>query len=502
MILVLNAALILVLAMTIGVNAQAGFDPQNTVYATGAILESEEQLADIQRTRTFRAYLPASVDLSGRFPRVGNQGKQGSCTAWAVGYAARSYYNAAPKQGSRLRQSQIPSPAYIYNTIRGPDSTCQGGSKISKALQLLKKGTVSMAEYPYNHKRCRRPGSSIISQAVKFRIRDWLVVDTRRFDQVKAELAKGHPVIIGMRPNSKFLKLRGPRIWRSGKPRKKDPYHAITLVGYNERGQYFKFVNSWGKGWGDAGFGRMSYNTFRKRVYYGFSMRPKDGLVRPKPIPIPEPVIVGITIPKPSCGKITVKQQNGAIHVSGFVGTRDELRAVENALKDINATNEVELRPWPQCEALVTMQKPLSEIDKPVIELPKNKYSDGETLSFNIKMAAFQGYLHVAYIQKDGNVVNLVRSDPLTLETLSKNTILKFGDGEEGRAKFTIGKPFGDEMIIVISSKSPLFVEKRPRVETEREFLSAMRKAIIARPNPNSPERHISADFVTLQTTR
>ncbi len=288
-----------------------------------------------------------------------------------------------------------------------------------------------------------------------------------------------------------------------GKAKKSDPFHAITLVGYNERSQYFKFVNSWGKGWGDNGFGRMSYDTFAKRVDYGFSMRLADKPVPPKPEPKPpEPTIIGITIPQPSCGKVNVAQQNGRIHVSGFVGTNEERRAIKNALRDIKAINKVELRPWPQCEALMTMQKPLSETHKPIIELPKNRYSDGETLSFNIQMAAFQGYLHVAYFQKDGNVVNLVSSDPLTLTTLHKNSFLTFGDGKEGRAKFTIGEPFGNEMIIVISSKSPLFVEKRPRVETEREFLSAMRKAIIARPKANSPERLISADFVTLQTTR
>ncbi len=360
-----------------------------------------------------------------------------------------------------------------------------------------------MAEYPYSESRCKRPGSKIRSQATRFKISEWLVVNTRQFDQVKAELAKGHPVVIGMRPNAGFQKLRGPKIWRSGKPKKSDPFHAITLVGYNERKQYFKFVNSWGKGWGDNGFGRMSYDTFAKRVDYGFSMRLAEKPVPPKPEPKPpEPAIIGITIPQPSCGKVNVAQQNGRIHVSGFVGTNEERRAIKNALRDIKAVNKVELRPWPQCEALMTMQEPLSETDKPIIELPKNRYSDGETLSFNIQMAAFQGYLHVAYFQKDGNVVNLVRSDPLTLTTLRKNSVLTFGDGKEGRAKFTISEPFGNEMIIVISPKSPLFVEKRPRVETEREFLSAMRKAIIARPKANFPARLISADFVTLQTTR
>ncbi|MDE0035833.1 MAG: hypothetical protein OXU75_22230 [Deltaproteobacteria bacterium] len=44
----------------------------------------------------------------------------------------------------------------------------------------------------------------------------------------------------------------------------------------------------------------------------------------------------------------------------------------------------------------------------------------------------------------------------------------RFGDGLEGRQKFTVAAPFGNEMIVAIASKSPLFSEDRPLVETER----------------------------------
>ena len=161
---------------------------------------------------------------------------------------------------------------------------------------------------------------------------------------------------------------------------------------------------------------------------------------------------------------------------------------------------EVALRPWPQCETLMTMEKPLARADKPSISLPKQSYRASETLAFDVGMPGFQGYLHVAYLQADGNVVNLVESDALTLSTLPAKTALRFGDGLDGRQKFTVAEPFGNEMIVAIASKSPLFSEDRPLVETEREFLTALRKAIIARPDPGQPERVVSADFVALET--
>ena len=101
------AALVLVLSAALAVSvmsrsapAEEAYDLEDTVYATGAIFDTEEELADKPHTPLFRNHLPKFVDLSDRFPPVGNQGDQGSCTAWAVGYAARSYY---PKSSSWVR---------------------------------------------------------------------------------------------------------------------------------------------------------------------------------------------------------------------------------------------------------------------------------------------------------------------------------------------------------------------------------------------------------------
>ena len=35
--------------------------------------------------------------------------------------------------------------------------------------------------------------------------------------------------------------------------------HAITLVGYNTKTQYFMFQNSWGTSWGQGGYGFLPY---------------------------------------------------------------------------------------------------------------------------------------------------------------------------------------------------------------------------------------------------
>ena len=504
--------------------AQVTHDPQDAVYATGVVFETAQELADKPRTPLYRNYLPPSVDLSGRFPRAGDQGVQGSCVGWAVGYAARSSYNSAAG-GRWLRDDQIPSPAYIYDALRGPDDTlCENGTRISDALDLLMQGVASLADYAYQESLCRPPGAtSTVPGSGRFRIASWLVVDVGRLDQVKAELAGGHPVMIGMRTNRRFDRLRGRKVWRAGTPRDGDGRHAVTVVGYSESGQYFVVMNSWGEGWGDRGFGRISYETFRKWVRVGYSMRlaetppptpprpapaplppppPRPDVVSPEPDPSPPaPVVPALKLPVVGCGRMAVEQRGDQTFVVGFVGNREDLAKVTQAAEKSNAQSRVELRPWPQCEALMTLEKPLARPDKPSIALPKAVYRVGETLAFDVSMASFQGYVHVAYIQADGSVVNLVQSDSPTLSTLAAGSEMRFGDGREGRPRFTVSAPFGSEMMVAIASKSPLFAEDRPLVETEREFLTALRKAIIARPDPTLLERVVTASFAVLETT-
>ena len=86
-------------------------------HGQGLILDTEEDLAGIPRTPEYRAFLPDRVDLSDRFPTPGDQGEQNSCVGWSVGYAARAYYVNKVEGRDIGEPTNIPSPAYIYNSI-------------------------------------------------------------------------------------------------------------------------------------------------------------------------------------------------------------------------------------------------------------------------------------------------------------------------------------------------------------------------------------------------
>lgn len=487
-------------------------------YFTGAIPASDEQLETFKRAPVRRAFFPEVVDLSSRFPQPGNQGQQGSCTGWAVGYAARAYYNGAKGKGKSLPQSQIPSPAYLYNSMAG--GCCKCGSPIFGALNILKSsGVQSLATYPYSQYRCDPPTLREQANADKFRIVDWLLLRVpkggrpgrdlkqAKLNMVRQELAFGHPVIFSVQMTATFNDAR--QLWHGngsfqcrGKP---CGYHAIAVTGYNDRKKRFKFINSWGTTWGKGGYGWMSYDAFSKRVRASYVMRLASDPTPPEPLPTPTPQDFGIDLPKSACGGVIVERIGRRFNLKGFVGRREDVAAIKKSVAGRSDVSiEVEVRPWPQCETLMTLRNVLNDKRKPTVTFPKNRYTVGETLAFDVQMANYQGYLHVAYIQADGKIVNLVQSSPATLQTLSPLKQMKFGDGKNGRPKFTITDEdaIGNEMVIVIASKSPLFDKRRPKVEIERDFLSALRDVIIARPDTSSPERLITADYFVLTTSK
>jgi hypothetical protein len=478
-------------------------DPPDTAYFTGLIEESPQTLDKFARAPKFRNFLPESVDLSSNFPPPGDQGKQGSCVGWSVGYAARAYYVSAGEGRSLSRRANIPSPAYIYNLTlsRSEVTNCGHGMMISEALDTLKEGGVSLADYPYDERRCSPPPSSVIEAASQFRIRDSQTIARNELDTIKGELAQGNPVVFGMRVTRGFIRHRGARVYE----RHDADFvgsHAMVLIGYDEGRQAFRLQNSWGRGWGDGGRAWLSYAAFRRDANDAFVMRPEGGAPRPRPTPGPSPEpnppeVVSLDL---QCAKVIVAREGGKRIARGFVGKREDLDRVREKLPDVEIALDV--RPWPQCEALLTLDRALAATDRPSIAFSgaASIFARGDTVSFHVSAPNAPVHLHVVYFQADGSVVHLVQSDAQNLRTFARGEKIVFGDGKQGRPAFRVSPPFGPEMALVLASRSPIFPEPRPRQETEREFLTALRGALAWNTDGGQKQREVSAAYVAATT--
>ncbi len=227
------------------------------------------------------------------------------------------------------------------------------------------------------------------------------------------------------------------------------------------------------------------------------------------PVPAPAPVtpIPGLQLAdlqKLSCGRVTAERHGEQSVLSGYVASDDDLNRVRVIAASVpkTALGKVFVAPWPQCEALQTLEKPLQIVDRPTIDIgPSSELRGGDVLKIQVTSPAQISYLYVSYIQADGSVVHLVQPNGLVPQPTLPRQTLVFGSGEGGQPKFTVGAPFGREMIIAIASRSPLFDHELPQQQTERDYLSELRKALIYKPVPDMPDRELAAAITTLHTS-
>jgi hypothetical protein len=225
------------------------------------MVASQYRSIQVNPTPLTRA-LPASVDLSGDMPPVGDQGNQDSCVAWSTGYAARTYLERMELQ--RDWNVSIPaaqfSPAFVYNQlVRG---NCSAGLTIASALDLMTtEGVATMTTMPYSDTDCQsQPSPQAAQYAAEFKISGYRRIDTQNLSVVKAHLAAGMPVVVAMDVDSTFMNLASNQEWASKGPTVGT--HAVVLTGYDDAQHVFKLINSWGTNWGTDGYGYVDYNLF------------------------------------------------------------------------------------------------------------------------------------------------------------------------------------------------------------------------------------------------
>jgi hypothetical protein len=210
--------------------------------------------------------LPKSFDLSDKMPPVGNQGSQNSCVAWAIAYAMKSY-----QEKVEIGQQLQFSPSYIYNQINNGMNV---PTYVTDALNMMsEQGVCPYEDMPYVESDFTSKPSETAKQAAKrFRIDFWRQVNVADLKEVKAQISAGYPVIIGADVSKDFVDdgfaKKADYIWKEAGTSAGG--HCMLLVGYDDSKQAFKLMNSWGKDWGDNGFGWVSYDLFPNVIKYGF----------------------------------------------------------------------------------------------------------------------------------------------------------------------------------------------------------------------------------------
>lgn len=247
-------------------------DPIDTIINALGWLGSDN-MGTVPTTVTYfgSGTLPSSVDLTAKFPPIGNQGQYGTCVAWAAGYNYKTAINGMDKGYSA---SQLANAAYQFSPkdlfLNIPDAqkgnNC-GGTNFGSALQLMQdRGVATMATVPYTGLGdCSQSNAnpSWNTEASGHKLKYWRKVQAGSPDDIKKLLADNIPVVLGAKLADNFMSWNSEAVLSSNTTYNvvgQHAGHALVIAGYNDAKNAFKVINSWGKNWGASGYIWVDYN--------------------------------------------------------------------------------------------------------------------------------------------------------------------------------------------------------------------------------------------------
>ena len=227
------------------------------------------------------------------------------------------------------------------------------------------------------------------------------------------------------------------------------------------------------------------------------------------PAPAPTADALAITLAAIPCSALVATVQGHAVAVSGYlpksVGParlRDKLAAMPGV-----ASVGVDVQPLdPDKCAVMDALGPYwvahrragggARIRLAAPHSPGSVLVEGDPLVVDVTTsAAAESFLSVDYHSLDGNVVHLLPNPRARDNRAPGNYTASIGSMGE----WAVGKPFGSELIVLLTTPVPLFDTLRPVTEPSADYLSAVTQRLRQVNTRNGADK-IAVDFVQIST--
>jgi papain like protease len=211
------------------------------------------------------AAIPPTKNLRESWWEINDQGSTGSCVGWAVGDSVLRWMLV---KAGRLRTNELLSTRFIWMASKETDEFLtqpttfieEDGTSLKAALDVTRKyGAVLDDVLPFKTGQLYpNPAKTFYALAAKLKISSYFNLGNN-LGNWRTWLATKGPILTRLdvdatwdsaTQNNGILDVYQPNTARGG--------HAVALVGYTTTS--FIVRNSWGKSWGDKGFGYASWS--------------------------------------------------------------------------------------------------------------------------------------------------------------------------------------------------------------------------------------------------
>ena len=203
----------------------------------------------------------SKIDWTTDMSPVRDSGQEGSVVGLTLAAGLEFYIFKAT--GSRVAISGRD----IYNEIRMKAGTLEhdSGAFIKDGIEFLTKtGAVEESAWPYRAGvDVTKPPPPSLAAAKRYKIADARPIST--LDDLKTALNLG-PIVAGMTIYEGFASAVTAKTGVVAMPKPKESViggTSICIVGYDDSTKLLKFQHTWGKDWGDHGYGYIPYDYFR-----------------------------------------------------------------------------------------------------------------------------------------------------------------------------------------------------------------------------------------------
>ena len=217
-----------------------------------------------ERVSLIVAKAPPSVDLS-RHVKIRDSGEEGTIAAVAT-VTAIEVALAQAGYPARLSERYLYEKAKLHDELKGVE-----GTWMTAVLYVAEQFGVPPYElWPYKPNE-HSPPHGVTWEQLDAAAAEYTTQFHRvsRVEDIHEQLRRGRPVIAGVNTGAwtaEAVAKSGRIAAGSSREIEADVFGVVTFVGFDPATRLLRFANTWGKGWGDKGFGTMSIDTARTLV--------------------------------------------------------------------------------------------------------------------------------------------------------------------------------------------------------------------------------------------